>query len=131
MTKLYAPLEYGEQPCCYHAATKDQKDGIVGGCGAGDGFGDYIVPDKLLGLSIKKACKIHDWMYAYGVTLGEKEFSDRVFLNNMLRLIRDNQSRLKSVNFLRRNFAKSYYLAVKWFGAPAYWDGKNKPEELQ
>lgn len=46
-------------PASYWQATKEDIDNLTGGCGPGDA-GDLIVPDKILGVSILEACKIHD-----------------------------------------------------------------------
>lgn len=125
---LFAPLDFGSQPCSYFEASPEAILSIVGGCGPG-GFGDYLVPDTIWGLSIKPSCSIHDWMYRWGVTLEDKEQADRVFLNNMLRQILNGDTG-RLTRWLRRRRARKYYLAVKWWGAPAYWNGKNKPEEM-
>ncbi len=44
--KLFAPKEYGQQPCCYHKASPELIKEATGGCGPG-GPGDKFVPDKL------------------------------------------------------------------------------------
>ena len=126
MIKLFAPLEYGEQPCCYHQAGTDLINETTGGCGPG-GVGDYFVPDHLLFVSIKECCRLHDWLYKWGRTIEDKKIADRVFLNNMLRTIGEKRSILNSI---RRRRAKKYYLAVKWFGGPVFWSGKNQLSEV-
>ena len=63
-------------------------------------------------------------MYHVGQTVDDKQEADRVFLNNMLRLIEDASGWLKC---LRRRRALKYYEAVVVFGGPAYWAGKNAP----
>lgn len=65
-------------------------------------------------------------MYHVGQTVADKEEADRVFLNNLLRLIEAGSGWLK---MLRRRRALDYYQAVVAFGGPAYWAGKNSPTE--
>ena len=120
--RLYAPPSYWETP-------KEKIDRITGGCGPG-GFGDWLVPDTIYGLSVFQSCRIHDYMYHIGKSLTDKEEADRVFLNNMIRQIRDG-TKWKWLMFFRRQRAKTYYLFVKEFGGPAFWDGKNRPTEFR
>lgn len=126
--KLFAPLEYGDQPCCYHEASQELIESVTGGCGPG-GFGDYFVPDTVWFLSIKEACKRHDWMYAFGLTIEDKELSDRVFLNNMIRII-DAYTKWGWLKRLRRKRAKTYYNFVKYAGGPSFWHDKNQDAEM-
>lgn len=119
-TKLYAPPDYWTDP---------DSGAMPGGCGPGR-IGDWFVPDTIYLVSIRDACKIHDFMYALGETRHDKDEADRVFLNNMIRLINDNRF-LKSLNFLRRLRARTYYRAVRDFGGPSFWSHKNPPAEFQ
>lgn len=114
---LYAPRSYVEAPDVIRRI-------VVNGCGVG-GWKGKLVPDTVWGLSIREACNIHDWMYHEGDTIKEKEEADRVFLNNMLRLVDAGAWWLRGV---RRRRAHKYYLAVRMFGGPAFWEGKNPPE---
>lgn len=117
---LFAPKEYWKMP-------DDILDEITGGCGPG-GFGDLLIPDTLWGLSISPACRIHDYMYAIGETLSDKDMADRVLLNNMIRIIQA-KTRWKLLKLLRLRRAVIYYYSVCRFGGFAYWRGKNKDEE--
>lgn len=115
MVKLYEPLSYTKASC-------KQKEAVCNGCGAANSKFDFV-PDRIYRLKITEACNRHDWMYHVGEVLEDKEEADRVFLNNMLRLIE-----AQSNNFmkpLRRRRALKYYEAVVTFGGPAYWAGKN------
>ena len=120
MTKLFAPKEYWSMP-------KKTIDKITGGCGP-SGTGDMIVPDTIYGLSVKSACRIHDFMYYFGENLEDKDRADRVFLNNMIRLIK-NGSKFFILRKLRLLRALTYYRAVKYFGGAAFWAGKNPTDE--
>ena len=111
---LYAPKSYVD-------ASQAERDKICNGCGAADAKFDFV-PDSILGLSIGCCCDIHDWMYNEGVTLEHKKEADRVFLNNTLRVIENKGGWFKG---WRRKIAYGYYSAVKHFGGPAYWEGKN------
>lgn len=121
---LYIPESYGQ-------ATAEERRATIGrgGCGAGEGWGDKLVPDTIYGLSMLDACKIHDWMYAKGKTQEDKEEADRVFLNNMLRII-DYHTLNSWLKWLRKRRAYKYYDSVDHFGGPAFWNEKNKPAEL-
>ena len=118
--ELYAPEAF------WQLAPAD-KAALCNGCGA-KGFGGWLVPDTLWGLSIEPACDIHDAMYHWGRTRQDKAAADRVFLNNMLRLVEAHSGRL--LKWLRRYRAVSYYAAVRDFGGPAFWAGKNPPAQM-
>jgi hypothetical protein len=127
--KLYAPEQFGNQPCCYHDAPLVLRNAVAGGCGPG-GLGDYIVPDTLYGLSVKPACAIHDWQYHYGVTLADKDDADNNFRDNMVRLIKA-QGSWGIIENLRLRRARTYYEMVSHFGGPAFWAGKSSIYELR
>lgn len=98
----------------YWRASKDEKDAIFNGCGSGGSL-NSLVPDSLLGLDIKDACRVHDWMYHHGKTKEQRKEADIVFLDNMKGLI--NKSKSSSpLKFLRGGLAKIYYLGVRIFG---------------
>jgi hypothetical protein len=119
--ELYAPQSYIQ-------ATPEERRQVVNGCGAG-GWLRHLVPDRIYGLKVEEACDIHDWMYATGLTIEDKELADRVFLNNLLRII-DANTRWGWLRRLRYLRARKYFEAVQHFGGPAFWKGKNQPEEL-
>lgn len=112
-TRLYAPAAYVK----LEPAKRKQ---IVNGCGAANARFDFV-PDHIWGLRITEACNIHDYMYSIGQTIGDKEEADRVFLNNLIRMINAKGGALK---YFRRIRAREYYMAVKYFGGSAFWDGK-------
>jgi hypothetical protein len=117
--KLYAPKEYWNA-----IDAKTDISSIINGCGTTDWKGE-LIPESLLGLSITPACNIHDWMYYYGETYQDKEEADRVFLNNMVRII-NNDSDNVFLKKARLAEAKVYYEAVKNFGGHAFWENKNQ-----
>jgi len=116
--KLYAPADYWTTDRAWILE-------VTNGCGARK-LG-WMVSDRLWGLKVTEACRIHDWMYHHGQHIRDKDEADRVFLNNLNRLINGGTRYLK---LLRRVRALSYYLAVRFFGGPAFWSGKNRPEEM-
>jgi len=120
-TKLFAPGSFWNDP---------RVDEVTGGCGPGR-VGGWFIPDTIWGVSISKACKIHDWMYFIGISKEDKEEADRVFLNNILRLINAYNGWSSFLNGLRRYRAVTYYNAVRYFGGPAFWNDKNKDEDFK
>lgn len=83
-----------------------------------------IVPDSIWGVSIKRACCVHDFMYQNGFCQADKDFADRMFLENMLVLIEEaNPNRF--TRWLRRRTAWTYYEAVQRFGGLVFWN-KNR-----
>lgn len=119
---LFAPSEYWDLP-------ETTKRSICNGCGS-KGLCGWVVPDTIYFLNITEVCNIHDWMYHVGETIADKVHADNVFLNNLLRFI-DRYSRYDWIKRLRTKRAEKYYNAVKRFGGPAFWNGKNKEEELE
>ena len=119
MAKLYAPPEY-------YSASPRLIAQICNGCGSALAKFDFV-PDTIYGLDISSACKIHDFMYYFGETIKDKEEADRVFRNNMIRLINEKGGWLKR---LRRWRAGTYYVAVDKFGGPAFFDGKTRTVKL-
>lgn len=116
---LFAPEWYWKIP---------QSEREKGKCGAGNGLGEKLVPETLWFLNVTPACQIHDKMYERGKTLEDKKEADRIFLNNMLRIIEanTNNSILKKLRIRR---ARIYYSVVDDVGGVAFWKNKNKPDE--
>jgi hypothetical protein len=112
---LYAPPEYW-------TLNPAQRADLCNSCGT-KGLCGIVVPDTFYGLSVTRACDIHDYMYAVGETIEDKIKADLTFLNNMLRIIEAN-TRFYLLKTLRRRRALKYYEAVRDFGGPAFWSGK-------
>lgn len=109
---LLAPWEYW--------ALDDRAKGALGlgGCGPG-GIGDFLVPDTVWGLSIRPACEIHDYMYADGRTWDDKRLADKVFLANMVSIVRAKTDNAV-LRWLRLQRVRTYYRAVRDFGAISF-----------
>jgi hypothetical protein len=92
-------------------------------CGAGQGFGDIIVPETLWGLRISAACFIHDWMWNNADCTWEYfHSSNAIFLRNMLEII-ETQS-IWMLKPFRRHRASMYFAAVDTVGASVFWKEK-------
>lgn len=117
--QLFAPVGYIN-------LTPDRKKFICNGCGAKSGI---KVPSTFWGLDISEACQIHDYMYYVGKTYADKLEADRVFKNNLTRII---NARTGSWLFrkLRHRRKKTYVYFVSEWGDTAYWEDKNKPKNM-
>ena len=119
LTFLFAPAAYWKLP------EEERK----GRCGPGRGILEQLVPETVYGLCITPACSIHDYMYLVGQTIEDKQEADRVFLNNMIRMIETAGGTRVLIHMrLRRVFL--YYESVCHFGGPAFWNTKNRPTEI-
>lgn len=82
--ELYAPKEYWK-------LSFESKREICNSCGASSALFDFV-PDNIYGLDISECCNIHDYMYHIGETIEDKFEADRVFLNNLIRIVDKNTS---------------------------------------
>jgi hypothetical protein len=119
--KLYAPP-------LYWSLSPEGKADICNGCGT-KGL-TWLIPDTMYGLDISEACNIHDFMYVTGIDEEDRTEADRVFKNNLLRII-EAKTKWAIIKILRRRRAVTYYQAVRMFGGPAFWSGKNEPGSEQ
>lgn len=119
--KLFAPAGYWQ-------LSADDQAKICNGMGAKDSLVSYFIPNTFYGLDLTEAGNIHDYMYHVGQATEDKRRADEAFLNNMMRIV-DAQGGWMAP--LRRRRAVLYYEAVLYCGGPAFWEGKNKPEEFQ
>lgn len=116
--ELYAPPDYW--------ALTDDERACYNGCGT-SGWKGAVVPETMWGLNVTRACNIHDHMYKYGMSEEDRAEADRVFLNNLMRII---NARGGWLTWLRRYRAVTYYNFVRKYGSVHFWDGKNKPENM-
>jgi hypothetical protein len=119
--ELWAPAEYW-------ALTAEQHADICNGCGPAAGLG-FLVPDTMWGLCVTDVCDVHDYMYHVGETVEDKAQADRVMLNNAIRKISYYTSN-RWLKMLRLRRARTYYAFVSNYGGPAFWAGKNNPDNL-
>ena len=98
----------------------DGSERICNGCGSG--WNAILIPDNLLGLCIRLACCIHDYMYEVGVTRKDKDFADKMFLWNMKCLIYSKGSLI--LRPTRLTMARTYYHFVKLCGDDAFFNNK-------
>ena len=106
---------------------------VGNGCGPdGAKWKSWIVPDKIFFVSVKEACRIHDFMYYKGRRKRDQVVADNVFLQNMNKIF-DMQPWWSIVwNPLRRKQAKLYHIALVYFGESAFMaekDGVNDTVE--
>ncbi len=101
------------------------------GCGPG-GIGDFFVPDTVYGLSIREACRIHDWGYRHCKDGSEDDRArhDRILRNNSQRIVEAGTT-WGWVKALRMRRVLTYYQMVRNFGSNAYWSERNVPDDLQ
>lgn len=110
-------------PASFLAAPLSRKMEVCNGCGAANAKVDFV-PDTIWGLYVGYACSIHDWMYDEGRTIEDKVEADRVFQNNLHRLI-DLDKRWYTPKVLMHTRADIYWLLLYLRGGSAFWAGKN------
>lgn len=108
MKKLQAPEEYWQ-------LDDEEKKKLLNQCGP-SGPLNSLVPDHLLGLSLKKICDIHDFTFSKSKTSEDYKRSDQLFLKNMNTAI-EVQTKSKPLAFLRKSLAYLYYLAVRTYSS--------------
>lgn len=137
--ELFADVECWE----FKARFPEEFDSY--GCGPG-GLGDILVPDVIpfvtfpFGqINIRSACKPHDWGYRHSGPSNEDERArhDMVFANNAKRIVDYEITRLKwpfrnSPKWKLRCYERInfYYEMIRKHGSGAYWEERNKPENM-
>ena len=124
--ELYADAGYWE----FKWDFPDENAGY--GCGPG-GIGDFFVPDTCYFLSIRDACRIHDFNYRHTSGIDSEDDrarADRILKNNALRIV-DFHTKNWILKRLRYRRVQTYYKMVRAFGSPAYWESRNKAEDMQ
>jgi len=112
-------------PECWEFQKKFPDEFKSYGCGPG-WFGDLLVPDTVYFLSIKDACRIHDWGVRHSVEASEEHRArnDRILLNNSIRIV-DTGTYFYFLKMLRYRRCRTYYNLVRIFGGPGYWEERN------
>ena len=102
------------------------------GCGPG-GVGDFLIPDTVwITVSIRDACRIHDWGYRHCIESSEEDRArhDRILRNNAIRIV-NHYTKSKLLKWLRYRRVQTYYAMVKRFGSNAYWEERNNADEYK
>jgi hypothetical protein len=107
----------------YDDLLPEQKSTICNGMGSANSILSSFIPNTMYGLDVEECGNIHDYGYHSGKTIEDKKTADRVFLNNMLRVINHEGGFLAP---FRRRRALKYYEAVVYFGGPAFWTDKSE-----
>ncbi|HBA72318.1 MAG TPA: hypothetical protein DCZ63_09065 [Geobacter sp.] len=100
-------------------------------CGAGEGFWERVVPERIFFLRVSAACWAHDTDMEMTEPTDEAfELMNRIFLINTLSII-DRKSRFELLKMIRRHGAMSYYNAVntKLALGKIFWELKRKQKE--
>ncbi len=104
----------------YYLEFGNDLPGVINGCGPG-GLGDFLIPDTVYGLSVKPACKIHDWMFIIYNDEAGFRLANQVFLDNMIR-INNYTSKNVLLKWLRTRRILKYYRAVRDLGRLFFYD---------
>jgi hypothetical protein len=88
------------------------------GCGP-SGLLGKLIPEKLLGVSVRDVCNLHDERYEEGGDSIKRKIADQEFLNNMIEKIDSKPSNLL-INKVRKLGAYLYYFSVRIFGKLFY-----------
>jgi len=106
-------------PAGYYDIPKQERDSW--GCGPG-GFGDWIVPDTVYGLSVTPACRRHDFRYRYRQNRNNKtrKLDDNEFLANM-QIIVDSKTKGFFLRRLRFTRCRTMHWFVRTLGKKAYY----------
>lgn len=117
---LQAPVERQEVP-------EEIRREIETGCGP-EAFGRSSF-NRVLDVSVREACNIHDWQYSMGGTKRERKEADELMRKNMHYIV----SSKRDVWYpWRLVWVDTYYFAVRSFGWMFYGHCKSKScEELQ
>lgn len=99
---------------------------VCNGCGSAQAKFDFV-PDTIWGVYIGEACMVHDWEYDQGETIQDKKDADWNFLKNIIGLIY-HKSKWYNPSALMCLRAMKYYLAVRKYGADAFWADKERTE---
>ena len=125
MIKLEAPDAYWETPPAELAK-------ICNGMGAASwpawlrAAMDH--PAFCYGVCLRPAADIHDFDTEFGETEEDRIFCAKRFGRNMITLVRDHTAWWNlPLRLLRLHRTKQCYLAVRWGGRKAFWEGKEKP----
>lgn len=108
--RIGATIVHITAPATWWSLPPATRASFSSGCGpAGSG----IRADRVLGMSFKEACNIHDYMYSTGGSEEYRSLADHVLWDNLQRIAESHPS--GSLLF-RKHAALAYYLACRGFG---------------
>jgi len=89
-------------------------------CGAGDGIGDWLIPETMFWLKVSASCWVHDkmWSTANG-SWEDFHYANSVFIHNLISII-SYQSKSTILKHARMYRAVTYFNAVDSIGASIY-----------
>ena len=86
-------------------------------CGAGNGFGDWVVSDEICGVKVACCCFIHDIDWALCAdTWSDFWTTNKRFYNNVKNIVLANYDKEKYSQFVVKYKCFCYFLAVCTFG---------------
>ena len=93
------------------------------GCGPG-GIGDWLVPDRMWGLLIVEACRIHDWYYRFSEDRSKEAWrvANKLMLLNTLKIVRAKTKR----TWLRKLRTVRCYTYYVFVSSPFGWSSWQK-----
>lgn len=90
-------------------------------CGAGDGIGNLVVPETILGLRVSAACFVHDYMWDHAEpTWKYFHYTNSIFGHNLAEII-NTQSANSLMRMLRKLPAYNAEKLVDTVGAAIFW----------
>lgn len=97
-------------------------------CGAGQGIGDWVIPEKMFGLKISPACYIHDEDWAVAPPTWEAfHAANSRFLHNLIAIV-EATSKSSFLKHIRLYRCVTYYNAVDSRLNKIFWILKNKQQ---
>lgn len=93
-------------------------------CGAGDGWGDKIVPESIWGIVVTLACFVHDFMWEISeATWKDFHHSNSVFMINIISIVQalSYNNKWNPLKALRMYRAATYFNAVDSAGQKVFW----------
>ena len=94
-------------------------------CGAGNGIGELVVPDSILGVNIRLACFYHDLCWAIAPpNWGNFHISNSAFRDNIDYILEAESN--KFMLFIRRHLGLNYFESVDVFGPSIFVSVKRR-----
>ena len=104
---------------------KGSASEMSGGCGSDKAWFD-LVPDRWIGISVKRCCQIHDYLYTIGGAEEDRIRADRMFYTNLKRTVLNDSNLVARTTNLW--MAKIYYKAVRRYGSSSFNYSKSEKD---